>query len=178
MIRGLALLAVCAALGCIKPPEIVMVDQATALEEQAGGSFDDVERGLDRAAVEPRPVALTSEQLEALGVRSGPRADDAGLTEADRLDELLVQQCVGEGLDGLVVAAGASCRGAVDADEVDLLVARVNRARRQLWRWMRARRSEVAIGDLRRAWREAHLRGVVCGARVEVEKGQWTRKPC
>ena len=29
--------------GCFKPPEIVMVDRATALEQQASGSFDDLE---------------------------------------------------------------------------------------------------------------------------------------
>ena len=35
--RGLLLLAALAAPGCISAPEIVMVDRATALEEQAAG---------------------------------------------------------------------------------------------------------------------------------------------
>ena len=30
------------AVGCLKAPEIVMVDRATALEQQAAGSFDDL----------------------------------------------------------------------------------------------------------------------------------------
>ena len=45
----LAVLAATTALaGCFKPPEIVMVARATALEQQASGSFDDLERKLDR----------------------------------------------------------------------------------------------------------------------------------
>src|SRR5882724_2729267 len=85
--------------GCYKPPEIVMVDRATALEQQASGSFEDIERQLDRAAIVPRPVPLSPEQLEALGTRPAPLVDESELTDADRLDGLLAQHCVGEGKD-------------------------------------------------------------------------------
>ena len=89
--------------GCFKPPEIVMVDRATALEQQAAGSFDELERKLDRAGIEPRPVPLTPEQLESLGVRAAPIVDETELTDADRLDGFLIQHCIGEGKDGLLV---------------------------------------------------------------------------
>ena len=131
---------------CFKPPEIVMVDRATALEQQASGSFDDLERKLDRAGIEPRPVPLTPEQLEALGIRPAPLVDESDLTDADRLDGLLAQHCVGEGKDGLIVDTRDACKGAADAEEVQTLLERVNRARRQLWRWMHEQRTDVSGG--------------------------------
>jgi hypothetical protein len=164
--------------GCIKPPEIVMVDRATALEQQASGSFHDLEGKLDRAAIEPRPVPLTPEQLEALGARSTPRADSVDLTDADRVDGLLVQHCIGEGSDGLLADTRDQCHGAADPDEVAGLIDRVNRARRQVWRWMHEHRTDASVDELRRAWRQAHARGVVCGAWVEGDDGKWQGKAC
>jgi uncharacterized protein YdbL (DUF1318 family) len=171
-------IALPASAGCFKPPEIVMVDRATALEQQASGSFDDIELKLDRAAIEPRPVPLTPEQLEALGIRAAPLVDESELTDADRLDGLLAQHCVGEGKDGLLVDTRDACRGAADAEEVQTLIERVNRARRQLWRWMHVQRSDVSEGDLQRAWRDAHVRNVVCGGWVEGSDGKWQGKSC
>jgi uncharacterized protein YdbL (DUF1318 family) len=164
--------------GCFKPPEIVMVDRATALEQQAAGSFDDIELKLDRAGIEPRPVPLTPEQLGALGIRPAPLVDESDLTDADRLDGLLAQHCIGEGKDGLVVDTRDACRGAADAEEVQTLLERVNRARRQLWRWMSEQRADASEADLRRAWRENHLRNVVCGGWIEGSDGKWQGKSC
>ncbi|HZU83520.1 MAG TPA: DUF1318 domain-containing protein [Polyangiaceae bacterium] len=163
---------------CFKPPEIVMVDRATALEQQASGSFDDLERQLDRAAIEPRPVPLTSEQLEALGIRPAPLVDESELTDADRLDELIARHCLGEGKDGLVVDTRDACKGATDPQELETLLVRVNEARRQLWRWMHETRADVPERELRRAWREEHVRQVVCGGWVEGADGTWREKPC
>jgi hypothetical protein len=174
LLAGLAL----GSAGCFKPPEIVMVDRATALEQQAGGSFDELERKLDRAGIEPRPVPLTPEQLETLGIRPAPLTDGAELTDADRLDGLLVQHCVGEGKDGLIVDTRDACRGGADADEVQTLLERENRARRQLWRWMHERRPSVSAEDLQRAWRQEHVRNVVCDGWVEGNDGKWQAKSC
>jgi hypothetical protein len=164
--------------GCFKPPEIVMVDRATALEQQASGSFDDLERQLDRAGIEPHPVPLTPEQLEALGIRPAPLVDQSELTDADRLDGLLAQHCVGEGKDGLIVDTRDACKGAADAEEVQILAERVNRARRQLWRWMHEQRNDVAEKELQRQWRENHLRNVVCEGWIEGSDGKWQGKSC
>jgi hypothetical protein len=181
MNRVLALSAVVAAFGiaaCYKPPEIVMVDRATALEQQASGSFDDIEQKLDRAAIEPRPVPLTPEQLEALGVRPAPLVDESDLTDADRLDGLLAQHCAGEGKDGLIVDTRDACKGTADAEEVQTLLERVNRARRQLWRWMHEQRIDVSEAELQREWRENHVRNVVCGGWIEGSDGKWEGKSC
>jgi Protein of unknown function (DUF1318) len=164
--------------GCFKPPEIVMVDRATALEQQASGSFDELERKLDRAAIEPSPVPLTPAQLAALGAHPPPLVDESDLTDADRLDGLLTQHCVGEGKEGLLVDTRDACQGAADAQEVQTLLGRTNRARRQLWRWMHEQRVDVAEADLRRAWRDGHLRNVVCGGWVEGADGKWAGKSC
>ena len=99
---------------CIRAPDVVMVDRATALEQQAAGSFDEVELKLIRTGVVPRPVPLTPEQLEALGVRPPTPVDDTEQTEADRIDDLLRNRCIGEGRDGLLVDTHASCLGASD----------------------------------------------------------------
>jgi uncharacterized protein YdbL (DUF1318 family) len=164
--------------GCFKPPEIVMVDRATALEQQASGSFEDLERKLDRAGIEPRPVPLTPEQLESLGIRPAPLVDESELTDADRLDGLLAQHCVGENKQGLIVDTQDACKGAADAEEIATLVERVNRARAQLWRWMHEQRHDISETALQHAWRENHLRNVVCGGWIEGSDGAWQAKPC
>jgi uncharacterized protein YdbL (DUF1318 family) len=173
-----ATLALLALPACFKPPEIVMVDRATALEQQAAGSFDDLERKLDRAAIEPRPAPFTPEQLEALGIRQAPLVDSTELTDADRLDALLEQHCLGEGNDGLIADTRDACKGAADAEEVQTLLERVNRARRQLWRWMHEQRADVGADDLRRTWQEAHVRNVVCGGWLQGRDGKWQAKSC
>jgi hypothetical protein len=175
---AMAALALSALAGCLKAPEIVMVDRATALEQQASGSFDDLEKQLDRAAIEPHPVPLTPDQLEALGIRPPPLVDESDLTDADRLDGLLAQHCVGEGKAGLLVDTRDACKGAADAQEVQTLIERVNGARRQLWRWMHEQRADVPEGDLQRAWRENHVKNVVCGGWIESSDGKWQGKSC
>jgi hypothetical protein len=177
-VLALALVTALPLSGCFKPPEIVMVDRATALEQQAAGSFDDLELKLDRSAIEPRPVPLTPEQLQALGIRPAPLVDESDLTDADRLDGLLAQHCVGEGKDGLVVDTRDVCKGAADTEEIETLLERANRARRQLWRWMHEQRTDVSEGELQRAWRDNHIRNVICGGWIEGTDGKWQGKSC
>jgi hypothetical protein len=167
-----------AALGCVKAPEIVVVDRATALEQQAGGSFEHIERELARRASEPRPEALAPEQLEALGIKPVAIVDHTGQTEADQVDALLQQRCVGEGNHGLLVDTHDDCIGTADRVVAIALIDRVNRAREQLWRWMHAARPELSPEELRRAWREAHLQGVVCRGWVQAKDGKWEPKKC
>jgi nucleotide-binding universal stress UspA family protein len=176
-VGGLVVLALPLA-ACFKAPEIVMVDRATALEQQAAGSFEDLEQKLDRAGIEPRPVPFTPEQLEALGIRQAPLVDGTQLTDADRLDGLLLQHCVGEDKDGLLESTRDACHGGADAQEVETLVERVNRARRQLWKWMHEQRASVSESELQRAWRETHARNVVCGGWTQAPDGTWKEKPC
>jgi hypothetical protein len=164
--------------GCITAPEIVMVDRATALEEQAAGSYDELQQRLYRAGMTPAPVPLTPDQLEALGVKPAPLVDTLSQSPADHVDELLRRHCAGEGLEGLLVETRPKeChRGLSPAD--DALIARVNEARQRLWRWMSEQKAAAAEVEVRRAWRKKHLEGVVCGGWVQSENGAWDAKKC
>ena len=164
--------------GCIRPPEIVLVDRATALEQQASGSFRELETELERVAATPRPTPFTPEQLEALGIRQQPFVDQHELTEAGRVDLLLKQHCLGESKDGTLVDTQSACRGAADRDLIATLVERVNLARLQLWTWMHERRPKSSVEELRRAWHDAHLRGVVCDGWIQKADGTWGGKGC
>ncbi|NTX08059.1 DUF1318 domain-containing protein [Myxococcus sp. CA051A] len=176
--RGLLLVAALAAPGCISAPEIVMVDRATALEEQASGSFKDVEQRLARAGMSPTPVPLTPNQLEELGIQPTPLVENLGRTQADRVDELLRRHCVGEGKDGLLVDTRRRCQaGRLTSDDVALME-RVNRSRLQLWKWMRTVRPAVTEEALRQSWHQMHAEGVVCGGWVEAADGTWGEKKC
>ncbi len=164
--------------GCISAPEIVMVDRATALEEQASGSFKDVEQRLARAAMNPTPVPLTPNQLEELGIQATPLVENMSKTPADRVDDLLRRHCVGEGKEGLLVNTRRRCQaGRMTADDV-ALVERVNRSRQQLWKWMGSVRPGVPEDTLRRNWQQAHAPGVVCGGWIEADDGTWGEKKC
>jgi len=99
-------------------------------------------------------------------------------TEADRVDALLRQHCIGEGKDGLLIDTHDDCIGASDRALTIALIDRTNRARMQLWRWMQAQQPESSPQALRGAWREAHARGVVCRAWVQRDDGTWEPKPC
>jgi uncharacterized protein YdbL (DUF1318 family) len=163
---------------CIRPPEIVLVDRATALEQQAAGSFRELEKRLARAAMAPRPAPLTPEDLATMGMQPPPLVDTTELTQADKVDDLLKRRCVGEGSDGKLVRTRESCQGATDRAEVLALVERVNQARQQLWRWMHERRLDAPLDEVRRAWRAEHYRGLVCGGWWQRGDGGWEAKAC
>jgi Protein of unknown function (DUF1318) len=172
-----ALLAFVSA-GCIHPPEIVVVDRATALEEQAAGSFEELERDLGRAAMTPHPVPMTPAELEALGIRPKPLVDQPDPTDADHVDELLRQHCVGEQRDGLLAETADACRASIDTALATTLVERVNHARLQLWRWMHELRPATKPDEVRRSWTKVHVQGVVCGGWIQRDDGAWEAKKC
>jgi hypothetical protein len=164
--------------GCIRAPEIVLMDRATTLELQAAGSFHDLEDELARAAVSPQPVPLTPEQLEALGIPPPNFTDKTDHTEADRVDELLKQRCIGEGNDGLLYDTQAACRGGADHAEAVALLERINLARQQLWRWMKQKKPGSSLDAMRGEWSKAHREGVTCGGWQQRDDGKWEAKKC
>ena len=182
MIRVATLACVIATAGCIRAPEIVLVDRATALEQQAAGSFAELEKKLARATLAPRPVPLTPEQLEALGIPPPTLVDATERTDADRVDDLLKQHCIGEAKDGTLVDTKDACKGAADRAVLLALIERTNAARQQLWRWMKARAPQQpkarTLEEVRRAWHGEHARGVVCGGWLQRDDGGWEEKKC
>jgi hypothetical protein len=172
------LLALLATTGCVKMSEIVVTDRVTALEEQAGGSFDELELKLTRAGIAPRPLPLTPDQLAALGLRRPEKLRDPDATPMDLIDRSLRQRCVGEGRDGLLVETPQACKGAVDREALARAVEGTNRSRGALWDWMQKERPRSSLDEVKRAWTEAHRRGVVCGGWVQLADGTWESRKC
>jgi hypothetical protein len=173
-----AIALVLAAAGCIKAPPIVVVDRATALEQQAGGSYEEIEKKLAQAAIAPRPAPFTPAELDALGIKQAALTDTLDVTDADRMDLLLQQHCIGEKRDGLLADTHDDCVGAADRATSIALVDRVNHARVQLFAWMEKTKPEVPAAKLRDAWREVHARGVVCGGWIQQADDKWGAKKC
>jgi hypothetical protein len=175
-------LVVCAALvaGCVSAPTVVIVDRKTAVEQQASGSFRGLEEELEQAGLVPRPAPLTPAQLGAAGVRrEGLEATDQDDgNDAVRTDALLIKRCVGEALDGTLVLTIEPCTGTIDVPQVGRLIERVNRERRQLWRWLAGQAPGKSADDVRTTWRETHLVGLVCGGQVQVAGNKWEVKRC
>lgn len=169
------------AAGCIRAPAVVIVDRKTAVEQQASGSFRGLEEELEQAGLLPRAAPLTAAQLAAAGVRrdgieAGEQDDDGN--DAVRADALLVKRCLGEALDGTLVLTLEPCTGTVDVPQVGRMVERVNRERRQLWRWLATKAPGKTADEVRAAWREVHTAGLVCGGQLQVAGGAWEVKRC
>ena len=104
--------------------------------------------------------------------------DDTERTDADRVDALLTQHCIGEAKDGVLVETHDACKGAADRGQANELIERTNTARQQLWRWMKERKHERSLDEVRRAWHGEHARGVVCGGWLQRDDGKWEEKKC
>ena len=59
----------------------------------------------------PRPEPLTPEQLETLGIPPPALVDDTERTDADRVDELVAQHCIGESREGALVETHEALQG-------------------------------------------------------------------
>jgi hypothetical protein len=179
--RGVSLCVLVAlAGGCVSAPAVVIVDRKTFVEQQASGSFRGLEEELEQAGLVPRPVPVTAAQLGAAGVRrEGLEATDQDDgSDAARADALLIKRCLGEALDGTLVLTLDPCTGTLDVPLVDRMIERVNRERRQLWRWLAGQAPGKTADEVRTAWRETHLVGLVCGGQVQVAGGTWEVKRC
>ncbi|MCO4763197.1 MAG: DUF1318 domain-containing protein [Myxococcales bacterium] len=181
---ALVVATLCAELaGCVKAPDVVIVDRTTALEQQASGRFVALERELTQAGISPRPQPYTRGQLDAAGWTT-PRQQDAiarlaeaALRDRGRTDALLVRRCIGEAKDGRLIQTRAACQGAVDEAAVSRLIERANRDRRQIWLYLR-KRTRKPDAAVRRAWLKVHRAEVPCGGWIESAAGAWSAKKC
>jgi hypothetical protein len=162
--------------GCIKAPSIVVLDRATTLEREAAGEFPKLELQLLRAGTRPEPAPLTREQLESAGY-SRPIVAEVDHSEAERIDELLKISCIGEASNGALVETRDRCT-VKEVPRVGMLLEKANRDRMQIWEWLRAKRPERSLTDVRRAWHDTHLRAIVCGGQVQRDDGGWEQKKC
>jgi len=185
--RCLAALVVSAtgAAGCIAAPDIVLLDQRTALEMQAAGEYRALENDLQQSGISPKAEDITREQLEAghadlaeSSLGEVVRIYSVVRTDAAWIDEMLVAGCIGEGLDGLLEQTPGECNLDVDTGQMARIVGRANLHRRQIWQVIGKQRPSATEEQIRSTWRELHLKRVVCQGRVETAEGVWEKKKC
>jgi len=168
--------------GCIKAPDVILVDRKTALEQQAAGAFRPIDEALERELLSQQPAGFTRGQLEESGQADArdalAAAESDEESDAGRLDALLLRRCAGEALDGTVVERPETCAGPREPQKTAQLLERANRNRFQVWRALQKRSPGRSLDEVRRAWREAHLLGVECGAPVQRADGGWEQKTC
>lgn len=181
-LRGLVGLA--AALSACVSTNVVVVDQKTALERQAAGEYDVLENDTEQAGLSAAPEAFTRDELVAGRERQGRGALGelaelyaSGESDAEAIDRLLLQRCVGEAQSGLLVPRPADCVGAADSTELVRVIGRENLHRRQLWQMLASER-DADIERARRVWRKLHVEQVVCGGLVESGRDSWGPKAC
>jgi len=187
-VRGLLTAAALASItgaGCFRPPTVTLVDRKTALEMQAAGEYRGLSADLVQAGLSPRATPMTRAQVEAAGADTSRAGFDSVVqaytsirSDADVLDDLLVRRCIGEGTDGLLVETAPTCAGTYDPSTVSAAMQRTNRDRRQLWTWMASQRPGLTEEDVRKGWRKQHIDGVVCGANVQTDSGEWEARKC
>ena len=170
--------------GCIKAPDVVIVDRYTALEVQASGNYGPLEDELVDEGISYGPQPYTSaDMVQGEGLQGDEPEGISGayrgmLSRADTLDSLRRRMCVGEAQDGLVVQRAESCRGRVDERDVASLLERENRDRRQVWRFIKEQRAKASQEDIRSAWRVNYLKNLPCEIAVQDLAGNWGVKEC
>jgi hypothetical protein len=183
-LRLLAQASLLGALSACVAPNVVVVDQRTALERQAAGDYPELENELDQAGMSASPEAFSREELSEARARQGHGALGelaelyvSGESDAAAIDRLLLQHCVGEAQSGLLVARPGDCIGAADATELVRVIGRENLHRRQIWQLLASERN-ASLERARRLWQELHLEQVVCGGLVESAAQHWGPKSC
>jgi hypothetical protein len=171
--------------GCITVPDVVLVENKTALEKQAAGEFRSLETQLQGAGIKGGPEHITVSQLnqKKVDLRESTlgeivRLYSAVQSDTERVDHYLVAQCIGEARNGLLVETRDRCTEDIDPVEVTALLERSNRNRRQIWRDVIAKvkpgsKEEKVI----QSWRQRHLQRVVCEGLIEGEEG-WEIRKC
>jgi hypothetical protein len=165
-------------------PNVVVVDQKTALEHQAAGGYPTLENDLEQAGMSPAPEPFAREELVRGREQHGQGALGEfaelyakGESDADTIDRLLLQKCIGEALEGSLEPRPSDCVGSADATELARVVGRENLHRRQLWQLLATER-KTSVERVRDVWRTLHLEQVVCGGLIETEGARWSPKSC
>jgi len=55
---------------------------------------------------------------------------------------------------------------------------RENRGRWQIWTYLHRKRPNASLEEIRKVWREQHLKGVTCGGQIQRNDGAWEAKKC
>ncbi len=180
----LLFLALLATAGCIKAPDVVLVDRHTLLEEQAAARMPVAEGQVAQTGLTAGPAPLTSGELAKSGWHTDAAHDaiaalySGWVDEAQMLDQLLVRHCIGETQDGTLASTPDACSGATDLAEVARRLEKANRSRRQIWLYVQQERAPTSEADVRAAWRQQRQKALVCGGWWQRDDRGWEAKAC
>lgn len=183
MNRMLTLLLLATA-GCIKAPDVIIVDRHSLLEEQAGARMPSTEAQVAQAGLSPGPAPLTSGELAKSGWHSDAGHDaiaalySGWVDDAEAIDQLLVRHCVGEADDGTLVSTLDACSGATDVADIGRRLEKANRSRRQIWLYLGQQRPQAREADTRASWRQQRRIALVCGGWWQKDDRAWEAKVC
>ncbi len=167
--------------GCIKAPAIAVVDNRTALEIQASGEYPELEFESVDAALQPGPSPVSGKDIVSKAGLSAAGHDlelfTVSQSDAQFIDTLLLQGCLGEGQDGLLKYTPDHCEDDGQVSEILRAASRNNLHRRQVWEYLASKGKGGSATAARDAWRSVHLEQVRCGTWIE-ENGQWKQKSC
>ena len=177
-------MALIALAGCIKAPDIVLVDRHTLLEAQASGRMPETEAAVAQAGLSPGPAPLTSGALAKSGWHTDAGHDaiaalySGQLDDAQAIEQLLLRRCIGEASDATLVATPDACAGAADLAEISRRLEKANRNRRQVWLYLQTQRPQASAGDVRAAWRAQRRSVLVCSGWWQKDDATWEAKAC
>lgn len=170
--------------GCIKAPDVVLVDRQTLLEEQAAARMPAAAAANAQAGLAAGPAPLTSGELAKSGWHTDAAHDAIAalyggwLDEAETLDQLLLRHCIGEAADASLIATTDACSGALDLADVGRRLEKANRSRRQIWLYVQQQRPQASDAEVRAAWRLQRQKALACGAWWQRDDRGWEAKAC
>lgn len=179
--RWTALVVLTLGTGCIKAPAIAVVDNRTALEVQASGEYPELDFGSVDAVLQPGPSPVSGKEIVSKAGLSAAGHDlelfTVSQSDAQFIDSLLLQGCLGEGQNGLLKYTPDHCEDDEQVSEILRAASRNNLHRRQVWEYLASKSKGGSAAAARDAWRSVHLEQVRCGTWIE-ENGRWKQKSC
>ena len=182
--KWLKFTALFALAGCIKAPDVVIVDRHSLLEEQAAARMPAAEAQVAQAGLSPGPLPLTPGELTRSGWHTDAAHDaiaalySGWIDDAQMLDQLLTRHCIGEANDGTLISTPGACAGATDLADVGRRLEKANRSRRQIWLYVQEQRPQATELEVRAQWRQTRQKGLVCGGWWQKDDQGWEAKTC
>ncbi len=182
--KCLKILVFVAVAGCIKAPDVVIVDRHSLLEEQAAARMPVAESQVAQAGLSAGPLPLTPGELSVSGWHTDASHDaiavlySGWIDDAQMLDQLLTRHCIGEAADGTLISTSEACSGAIDLADVGRRLEKANRSRRQIWLYVQQQRQQASEADVRAQWRQARQKSLICGGWWQKDDQAWEAKTC
>lgn len=164
-------------------PQITLIDQKTALENQILGTYQQLDkdmmmlasvRALDEQGEAKKPEAQSNLHEKAMKSMQNQEFN------RDDIDEYKQKQVIGESNTGLVVILDDKSLNAETQTFVKKLVAEENQDREVIWQriiQLSEQLSEKDISNIKKTYAKMQAEHAPKGTKIQEENGQWTIKP-